>query len=113
LRGGVKLTDGSALPTIPLIKGKTVEGGPQMLQLSPDGKRLYATDSLFSPWDAQFYPGLTTGGSKLVQIDVDTEKGGLSINQDFLVDFSGEPWGPALAHEMRFPGGDSTSDIWL
>lgn len=25
---------------------------------SLDGKRLYVTTSLFSPWDAQFYPGL-------------------------------------------------------
>ena len=27
-----------------------------MIQLSLDGKRLYATTSLFSPWDKQFYP---------------------------------------------------------
>jgi hypothetical protein len=26
-----------------------------MLQLSLDGKRLYVTTSLFSPWDLQFY----------------------------------------------------------
>jgi len=29
-------------------------GGPQMLQLSLDGKRLYVTNSLFSTWDNQF-----------------------------------------------------------
>ena len=33
-----------------------LEGGPQMLQLSLDGKRLYVTNSLFSSWDNQFYP---------------------------------------------------------
>ena len=38
------------------IRGKRTEGGPQMLQLNLDGKRLYATTSLFSPWDKQFYP---------------------------------------------------------
>ena len=38
------------------LGGKRVEGGPQMLQLSLDGKRLYCTTSLFSPWDKQFYP---------------------------------------------------------
>lgn len=27
-----------------------------MLQLSLDGKRLYVTTSLFTPWDKQFYP---------------------------------------------------------
>lgn len=36
-----------------------------------------------------------------VQIDVDTEKGGLSINDNFYVDFGAEPDGPALAHEVR------------
>lgn len=40
------------------INGKRVEGGPQMLQLSLDGKRLYVTTSLFSAWDNQFYPDL-------------------------------------------------------
>jgi selenium-binding protein 1 len=38
-----------------------------------------------------------------VQIDVDNEKGGLSINPDFYVDFGAEPDGPALAHEVRTP----------
>ena len=33
------------------VKGKRVEGGPQMLQLSLDGKRLYFTTSLYSVWD--------------------------------------------------------------
>ena len=35
-----------------------MHGGPQMLQLSLDGKRLYVTTSLFSSWDQQFYPNL-------------------------------------------------------
>ena len=30
------------------VKGKRVEGGPQMLPLSLDGKRLYFTSSLYS-----------------------------------------------------------------
>lgn len=49
----------------------------------------------------------------LLQIDVNTEKGGLTLNQNFLVDFGDEPGGPVLAHEIRYPGGDCTSDIWL
>lgn len=35
------------------MKGKRLEGAPQMLQLSLDGKRLYASSSLYSPWDRQ------------------------------------------------------------
>ena len=37
----------------------------------------------------------------MVILDVDTEKGGLKVNQDFIVDFGEEPEGPALAHEIR------------
>ena len=35
------------------INGHAVTGGPQMLQLSLDGQRLYVTNSLFSSWDNQ------------------------------------------------------------
>ena len=28
-----------------------------MVELSRDGRRVYLTNSLYSPWDAQFYPG--------------------------------------------------------
>jgi len=84
-----------------------------MIQLSLDGKRLYATNSLFSTWDKQFYPDLVQQGSHIIQIDVDTQKGGLKINPNFFVDFGTEPHGPSLAHEMRYPGGDCTSDIWI
>lgn len=36
----------------------------------------------------------------------------MSIDENFLVEFANEPAGPARAHEMRYPGGDTTSDIW-
>ncbi|XP_054806823.1 selenium-binding protein 2-like [Prosopis cineraria] len=98
---------------VPEILGNKLRGGPQMIQLSLDGKRLYVTNSLFSAWDKQFYPELLEKGSHILQIDVDTEKGGLKINPNFFVDFGTEPDGPALAHEMRYPGGDCTSDIWI
>ncbi|RMF41498.1 MAG: selenium-binding protein [Planctomycetota bacterium] len=94
------------------VRGRHLGGGPQMLQLSLDGRRLYVTNSLYSPWDNQFYPAMAREGSYLVQLDCDTSKGGLTLNPDFLVDFGREPQGPARAHEIRFPGGDCTSDIW-
>ncbi|XP_075996204.1 methanethiol oxidase [Genypterus blacodes] len=96
-----------------IIQGKRVQGGPQMLQLSLDGRRLYVTTSLYSGWDKQFYPDMIKEGSVMMQMDVDVVDGGLSPNQDFLVDFGKEPDGPVLAHELRYPGGDCTSDIWL
>ncbi|KAM6565351.1 hypothetical protein CsatA_024479 [Cannabis sativa] len=98
---------------VPKIQGHKLRGGPQMIQMSLDGKRLYVTNSLFSTWDRQFYPELMKKGSHLLQLDVDIEKGGLAINPNFFVDFGAEPYGPSLAHEMRYPGGDCTSDIWV
>jgi methanethiol oxidase len=94
------------------LDGKKLAGGPQMLQISLDGKRLYVTNSLFSSWDNQFYPAIGQGGSYLLQIDCNTERGGMNLNRRFFVDFGNEPDGPVRAHEIRFPYGDSTSDIW-
>lgn len=95
------------------FQGQPFVGGPQMLQLSLDGKRLYVTNSLYSSWDDQFYPALAKKGSSLFQIDCDTDQGGMRLNDKFHVDFGAEPDGPARAHEMRFPGGDCTSDIFV
>ncbi|XP_031566459.1 methanethiol oxidase-like [Actinia tenebrosa] len=113
---GVRVIDDPELPQQPdecYIKGKKVEGGPQMIQLSLDGKRLYVTTSLYSNWDNQFYPNLSKKGAMLLIVDVDTVNGGLYLNRDFLVDFGAEPDGPCLAHEVRYPGGDCSSDIWI
>uniref|UniRef100_S4RVK5 Methanethiol oxidase n=1 Tax=Petromyzon marinus TaxID=7757 RepID=S4RVK5_PETMA len=105
--------DDDDLRLSPVNRGKRVPGGPQMIQLSLDGKRLYVTTSLYSGWDKQFYPEMIKEGSVMLQIDVDTHKGGLSVNKRFLVDYGTEPDGPVLAHEVRYPGGDCSSDIWL
>ncbi|XP_073465264.1 methanethiol oxidase-like isoform X2 [Aquarana catesbeiana] len=117
LKGGaVKVLEDQELKCQPdpvFIKGKKIPGGPQMIQLSLDGKRLYVTTSLYSTWDKQFYPDMIKEGAVMMQIDVDTKKGGLSINENFLVDFGKEPDGPVLAHECRYEGGDCSSDIWI
>ena len=49
----------------------------------------------------------------MAQLDVNTVNGGLTLNEKFGVDFGADPDGPALAHEMRYPGGDCSSDIWI
>merc|ERR1711971_1312828 len=61
--GSVKVTEDQELSVQPQTRfaknrTKKIEGAPQMIQLSLDGKRLYVTTSLFSPWDKQFYPEL-------------------------------------------------------
>jgi selenium-binding protein 1 len=94
------------------VHGRKLAGGPQMLQLSLDGRRLYVTNSLYSTWDNQFYPEVAKQGSWLVQINCDTSRGGLSVDERMFVDFGREPNGPVRAHEIRYPGGDCTSDIF-
>jgi selenium-binding protein 1 len=104
---------GGLLNRAPQVNGHDIAGGPQMIQLSLDGKRLYVTTSLFSTWDNQFYPEIREKGGCMVMVDCDTEQGGMSINPDFFVDFGREPNGPSRCHETRYPGGDCTSDIFI
>jgi len=91
---------------------RAVIGGPQMLQLSLDGERLYWTTSLFSSWDEQFYPEEGERGSVMLKADVNPRKGTMELDEEFLVDFGEMPAGPARAHEIRWPDGDCTSDVW-
>ena len=104
---------GGLLGRAPEVNGVKVTGGPQMIQLSLDGKRLYVTTSLFSTWDNQFYPEIRTNGGCMLMVNCDIEKGGMEIDPNFVVDFGKEPNGPSRCHETRYPGGDCTSDIWL
>ena len=75
----------------PSDAGRELSGGPQMLQLSLDGRRLYVTNCLYSTWDNQFYPELR---SWLVRVNCDPN-GGMEVDRDFFVDFSDRPGGPA------------------
>jgi selenium-binding protein 1 len=95
------------------VKGRELAAGPQMLQLSLDGTRLYFTTSLFSTWDNQFFPEEGKKGSVMLKADVDPRKGTMALDEDFLVDFGTAPEGPARAHEIRWPDADCTSDVWM
>jgi selenium-binding protein 1 len=88
--------------------GRALSGGPQMLQLSLDGHRLYVTNSLYSTWDNQFYPELR---SWLLKVDIG-EDGSMEVDRNFFVDFHDRPGGPARAHEVRLQGGDCTTEIF-
>jgi selenium-binding protein 1 len=87
----------------PSDSNRPLNGGPQMLQMSMDGRRLYVTNSLYSVWDNQFYPDLR---SWMLKVDCQPE-GGMTLDQDFFVDF-----GPARGHEVHLPGGDCTTEIF-
>ena len=85
-----------------------LNGGPQMLQLSLDGERLYVTNSLYSTWDNQFYPGLNGWMTKLDR----QSDGSFALDPDFFVDFTKLDAGPARPHEVHLPGGDCTTEIF-
>ena len=104
---------GGLLERAPEVNGVKVTGGPQMIQLSLDGKRLFVTTSLFSTWDNQFYPDIRTNGGCMLMVNCDAENGGMEIDPTFVVDFGKEQNGPSRCHETRYPGGDCTSDIWI
>lgn len=81
-----------------------LSGGPQMVEISRDGKRIYLTNSLYASWDKQFYPAGIEGW--LVKID--NERGGaFELDPDLFVEFRGE-----RAHQVRLEGGDASSDSY-
>ncbi|SEQ70781.1 selenium-binding protein SBP56-related protein [Natrinema salaciae] len=106
------LSVGGTFGEVQEVQGRELNAGPQMIQLSLDGERLYWTTSLFSSWDEQFYPEEGEQGSVMLKADVDPRAGTLELDEDFLVDWGECPAGPARAHEIRWPDGDCTSDVW-
>jgi selenium-binding protein 1 len=92
----------------PVHGTRALNGGPQMIQLSLDGRRLYVSNSLLSTWDNQFYPELR---SWLLRVNCGPD-GGMELDPDFFVDLHDRPGGPARAHEVRLQGGDCTTEIF-
>ena len=84
-----------------------LNGGPQMIQNSLDGDRVYVTNSLFSTWDNQFYPGIKGWLTKLDR----QPDGTYALDPDFFVDFHQQADG-ARPHEIHLPGGDCTTEIF-
>jgi len=83
--------------------GKKFGYGPQMLEISRDGKSVYWTNSLYSTWDDQFYPG--DRGGAMVKARVGA-KGGIKLDKKFWVEF---PKG-YRSHQIRLEGGDCSTD---
>jgi methanethiol oxidase len=80
-----------------------VNGGPQMVEVSRDGKRVYLTNSLYASWDAQFYPEGVDGW----MVKFDSGRDGFALDPDFFVPFEGE-----RPHQVRLAGGDASSDSY-
>ena len=84
-----------------------LRGGPQMVEVSRDGRRVYVTNSLYAAWDEIFYPEGV--GAWLARLDADPE-GGLAPDPRFFPhddDFRG-----LRVHQVRLQGGDASSDSY-
>jgi selenium-binding protein 1 len=79
-----------------------LNGGPQMVEVSRDGRRVYLSNSLYASWDAQFYPEGIDGW--MVKLDLN---GDMTVDPDFFVEYSGE-----RPHQVRLQGGDASSDSY-
>jgi selenium-binding protein 1 len=83
--------------------GTAFAGGPQMLEISRDGKRVYVTNSLYSTWDDQFYPEGVPGAMALINVN---PAGGIAFDKTFRVEV---PDG-YRTHQVRLEGGDCSTD---
>jgi methanethiol oxidase len=92
----------------PSAPSERLAGGPQMVEVSRDGRRIYVTNSLYGAWDDQFYPGGV--GSWLAKMDTDPASGGLTLDErcfPHAEDFRG-----LRVHQVRLQGGDASSDSY-
>ena len=82
-----------------------LNGGPQMVEVSRDGRRIYFTNSLYTPWDSQFYPDGIKGW--IAKLDVPAGGGAMRLDERFLLETNG-----MRPHQIRLDGGDASSDSY-
>ena len=88
----------------PKNSAKALNGGPQMVEISRDGRRVFVTNSLYRSWDEQFYPDGVRGW--MAKVDVNTQ-GGITLDRNFLLETDG-----LRPHQVRLEGGDASSDSY-
>jgi methanethiol oxidase len=82
---------------------KELNGGPQMVELSRDGKRAYFSNALYTPWDDQFYPDGIRGWVAKVNLSGN----GMELDSGFFLEDES-----MRMHQMRLEGGDASSDSY-
>jgi selenium-binding protein 1 len=97
--GGI--ADRAAHPKDP---NRPLNGAPQMVEISRDGRRVYFTNSLYRSWDDQFYEDGVRGWMAKADLSANGE---LKLDPNFFVDF-----GELRAHQVRLEGGDASSDSY-
>jgi len=73
-----------------------------MVELSRDGKRIYFSNALYTPWDDQFYPDGARGWIPKVNVN-----GKMELDPKFFVETDG-----LRMHQVRLEGGDASSDSY-
>ena len=105
LTGTVRVGGIASRATHPCADGRPLNGGPQMVEVSRDGKRVYFTNSLYGAIDEQFYPDGIAGW--MVKLDAPAG-GGLEFDREFYL-----PWHDThRPHQIRLEGGDASSDSY-
>ena len=89
----------------PSNPGTPLNGGPQMVELSRDGRRVYVTNSLYTAVDEQFYLDGIQGW--MMKVDVDAATGVMRADPRFFPHFDG-----MRPHQTRLAGGDASSDSY-
>jgi selenium-binding protein 1 len=91
----------------PSAPDQPLRGGPQMVEVSRDGRRVYVSNSLYGAWDDQFYPEGV--GAWAVKLDADPA-GGIALDQRFFP--NGDDFRGRRVHQIRLQGGDASSDSY-
>jgi selenium-binding protein 1 len=89
----------------PSDPSRPLNGGPQMVEVSRDGRRIYFTNSLYGAVDPQFYPDGIEGW--MVKVETDPQ-GGMRFDPRFFLRWPG----PHRPHQIRLEGGDASSDSY-
>jgi selenium-binding protein 1 len=104
LTGSVRLGGIVGRAAHPSRVGKALNGGPQMVEVSRDGRRVYVTNSLYASWDEQFYPDGVRGW--LARLEVGPG-GGCQLDPAFFLEFD-----HMRPHQVHLEGGDASSDSY-
>jgi methanethiol oxidase len=92
----------------PSAPDRRLGGGPQMVELSRDGRRVYVTNSLYGSWDLIFYPEGV--GAWMARLDADLDRGGLAADPRFFP--NGNDFRGLRVHQTRLQAGDASSDSY-
>jgi selenium-binding protein 1 len=92
----------------PSAPDRPLGGGPQMVEISRDGRRVYVTNSLYAAWDDIFYPDGV--GAWMAKLDANVGAGGLAADPGFFP--NGDDFRGLRVHQTRLQGGDASSDSY-